>query len=253
MLGGMQIAAVVPAYNEARHIARVIETMPSFVDRIWVVDDGSSDETSEVALAVNEERVRILHHDNTLGVGAALRTGYAAAFAAGADVAAVLAGDGQMDPADLHALLQPVVRGVADYSKGNRLGCAELRQRMPLDRLAGNVILSWLTRLATGLSTTDSQCGYTAISRAAAERLPWERLWHGYGYPNDLLGYLAMAKLRVVDVPVRPIYGSEVSGIRYHHALALIPTLLVRVVARRMLHSLRTRLRVRQLSEVVGR
>jgi glycosyltransferase involved in cell wall biosynthesis len=252
MLRGLHIAVVVPALNEERHITAVIQTMPAFVDRIWVVDDGSRDTTSERALRSGDHRVEVLRHDRTLGVGAALRTGYAAAFSAGADAVAVMAGDAQMDPSDLLPLLEPVVSGVADYSKGNRLSHSDVRRRMPVMRWLGNHVLSHLTRLVTGLSTMDSQCGFTALSKAGAEHLPMSELWHGYGYPNDLLGWIAIVGLRVVDVPVRPIYGEEVSGIRLRHALALIPALLLRVGLRRALHALRARDRTRELAQITG-
>ncbi|HEX2675901.1 MAG TPA: hypothetical protein VHM19_04660, partial [Polyangiales bacterium] len=109
--------------------------------------------------------------------------------------------------------------------------------RMPLARYLGNRVLSWLTRLATGLALSDSQCGFTALHRRAHERVPMHALWHGYGYPNDLLGWLAQHELRVRDVVVRPIYAGEASGVRLHHALVIIPGLLLRVLSRRLFGS----------------
>lgn len=232
MLHGVRIDVLVPAHNEEPHLAGVLWSMPAFVDWVWVIDDGSTDGTASLARSCGQPRVRLVQHSQCLGVGAALRSGYGAAFADGAEVVAVMAGDGQMDPADLTALLAPLLAGIADYSKGNRLGPAVWRH-MPPTRLLGNHVLSALTRLATGLPITDSQCGYTALSRKAAVHLPWSRLWQGYGYPNDLLGWAAIAGLRVVDVPVRAVYGSEDSGIRMHHAVAVVPLLLVRVALRR--------------------
>lgn len=253
MLCGQHIAVVVPALNEERHIASVIATMPGFVDRIWVVDDGSVDGTAACALRMTDRRLKVLHHAKTRGVGAALRTGYLAAFAAGADVVAVMGGDAQMDPRDLRSLVEPVATGIADYSKGNRLQHKDARRHMPMMRWIGNHLLSRMTRVATGLSMMDSQCGYTALSRTGVARMPMAQLWHGYGYPNDLLGWVAIAKLRVVDVPVQPLYGDEVSGIRIHHALALIPALLLRVMLRRALFACSTRARIRKLVQVAGR
>ena len=104
---------------------------------------------------------------------------------------------------------------------------------MPLARLLGNQVLSFWTRLATGLAVQDSQCGYTALHRRIGERLPWHTLWRGYGYPNDLLGRLAESGARVCDVGVRPVYADEKSGIRLRHALFVIPFVLARVLARR--------------------
>jgi hypothetical protein len=106
---------------------------------------------------------------------------------------------------------------------------------MPLSRLLGNRVLSFLTRRATGLSIHDSQCGYTALHRRIGERLPWHALWHGYGYPNALLGMLQQHRARVRDIVVRPIYADEQSGVRLRHALVIVPYILARVLAQRAL------------------
>jgi glycosyltransferase involved in cell wall biosynthesis len=235
MFRNAQITVVVPAYNESKHIEATLRAMPSFVDHILVVDDGSQDDTATRAANVPDARVRVFRHGHNRGVGAALRTGYERAFAAGTDIAVVMAGDGQMDPADLPALLAPVVAGEADYTKGNRLVHPEVVRRMPLTRLLGNRVLSFLTRRATGLSVHDSQCGYTALHRRVGERLPWHALWHGYGYPNDLLGILQQHRARVRDIMVRPIYADEQSGVRLRHALVIVPYILTRVLAQRTL------------------
>jgi glycosyltransferase involved in cell wall biosynthesis len=234
VLDDAQIAIVVPAFNEARHIQRTLRGIPAFVDWIFVVDDGSQDATAQLATETRDPRVLLLRHTHNRGVGAALKSGYRAAFDAGADVVAVMAGDGQMDPGDLAALLAPLLRGEADYTKGDRLSHPQARARMPAARYVGNHLLSALTRLSTGLPIRDSQCGYTALHRRALERLPLADLWDGYGYPNDLLGALRVSGGRVRDVVVRPIYGSEVSGIGFRHALFVIPFLLARIVLRRV-------------------
>lgn len=239
MFRNAQITVLVPAYNESRHIQATLRAVPAFVDRILVIDDGSHDDTVSRAAAVEDARVTIVRHAQNCGVGAALRTGYERAFEAGADIAVVMAGDGQMDPADLPALLTPVVTGEADYAKGNRLAHPDVVRRMPLARLLGNRALSFLTRCATGLAIDDSQCGYTALHRRIGERLRWPALWHGYGYPNDLLGRLRLLDARVRDVVVRPIYADEQSGVRLRHALFIVPYVLLRVLYQRLLAATR--------------
>jgi glycosyltransferase involved in cell wall biosynthesis len=233
------IAVVVPAYNEARHIGRTLHGIPSYVDRIVVVDDGSYDETADEVQRGADARVTLLRHAANRGVGQALCTGYTHAFKDGADIVAVMAGDGQMHPDDLERLLAPLVEGAADYVKGDRLSHPDVFQRMPLARLLGNHVLSLGTRVATGLSIRDSQCGYTALHRRAAERLPWSKLWRGYGYPNHLLGLLSQTGARVRDIVVEPVYADEESGIGWRHALLVIPFVLVSVALRRMLAAVR--------------
>jgi glycosyltransferase involved in cell wall biosynthesis len=234
MLDGAKIAVVVPAYNEASLIARTLSSIPAFVDSIVVVDDGSSDETFGIAKRADDTRVIVHRHPDNRGVGAAIATGYRCAFERGADVAIVMAGDAQMDPHDLHALLQPLLRGDAEYVKGDRLSHPHALSAMPLSRFIGNHVLSLLTRWVTGLPVRDSQCGYTGLSRAAMHLLANVSLWPRYGYPNDLLGHFADAGVRVQDVVVRPVYGDERSGIGLRHALFVIPFVLGRVFWRRL-------------------
>ena len=234
----MGISVVVPAYNEARLIQRTLRSIPAYVTQVVVVDDGSLDDTALCAQALGDPRVEVVRHRENRGVGAAIVTGYQTAFARGADVCAVMAGDGQMDPADLSRLLSPVLSGEAAYAKGDRLSFPDARRAMPLTRWLGNLVLARLTGLAAGLSVRDSQCGYTALSREAAAQLPLHKLWSRYGYPNDLLGMLRERNLPVSEVVVRPVYADEDSGIRLWHALFVVPFVLARVLLRRSLVAL---------------
>src|SRR4051794_20033659 len=133
MLDGSRVVVVVPAFHEEAHIARVVETMPPFVDAMVVVDDGSADRTGAAALEVGDERVHLEQHAQRRGVGAALTTGYRVAIRltrSPTDALCVMAGDGQMDPNDLARVARPVVLGEADYVKGDRFGDPGVRRSM---------------------------------------------------------------------------------------------------------------------------
>ena len=236
MFARLSVAVVVPAFNEERAVARVVETIPAWVDRIVVVDDASHDATAAAALRRRDPRVEVIRHQANRGVGGAIITGYRRALAQGDDVAVVMAGDGQMDPADLPALLEPIARGDADYAKGNRFRRVEVWRVMPLSRVLGNIALSLATKLTSGYwSVFDSQCGYTAITRRALAAIDLDRVFPRYGYPNDLLARLGAAGARVVDVPVRPIYGDAWrSGIRPRDVIYPISFVLARSWARRV-------------------
>jgi hypothetical protein len=138
-----------------------------------------------------------------------------------------------MDPADLPGVAGPVARAEADYVKGNRFRSPGFTRAMPVGRRVGGAAFSWATAWATGLAISDSQCGYTALGRAACQRLDLDDLWPRFGYPNDLLGQLAVRRLRVVEVAVRPIYADEESKLRLWH-LGPILGLVARAWLRRV-------------------
>ncbi len=193
MLAEKKIAVVVPAYNEEKLIGQVLETMPPFVDLVIVVDDCSRDNTvahvqQTVATGRSTYQLILHRHERNQGVGAAITSGYRIAVAEGADAVAVMAGDAQMDPAELEDVVGPIVRDEADYVKGNRLFTGEAWDQIPHYRYLGNAFLSLLTKIASGYwHVADSQTGYTAISRRALEVLPLNKLYRRYGYPNHIL------------------------------------------------------------------
>jgi glycosyltransferase involved in cell wall biosynthesis len=212
------VAVVIPAYNEEKLIGRVISTMPPYVDFIIVVDDASKDKTCQVVEEFQEsipKKIILIKHKINSGVGGSIADGYLWCRDNEIDVAAVMAGDAQMDPADLERLLDPVVEDKADYSKGNRLFTGDAWNQIPKIRYIGNSLLSLMTKIASGYwSIADSQCGYTVINRKAMKIINWNHMYTRYGQPNDLLVRLNINNLRVVDVPVRPVYNiGEKSGI----------------------------------------
>jgi len=230
MLEGKTVAVVVPAHDEEALIGTTLGGIPAFVDRIVVVDDGSSDATADRARTFGDARVDVVVHERNRGVGAAIVTGYRRALEHGADVVCVMAGDNQMDPADLATLVLPVARGEVDYAKANRLFTGQAWKLIPRTRYLGNAVLSMLTKIASGYwHVADSQSGYTAIAGPMLAQLDLERVYTGYGFPNDFLVHLNVWNARVRDFPSRPVYGvGERSGIRYHRVVPRISWLLLR-------------------------
>jgi glycosyltransferase involved in cell wall biosynthesis len=230
MLEGKRVAVVVPAHDEQELIATTLGTIPGFVDRIVVVDDGSSDATAERVRSFGDPRIELVAHERNQGVGAAIVTGYQHASAHGMDVVAVMAGDNQMDPADLATLAAPVARGEVDYAKANRLTTGQAWQLIPRTRYLGNAVLSLLTKIASGYwHVADSQSGYTAIGKKTLDALDLDRVYTRYGFPNDLLVHLNVVNARVRDFPSRPVYGvGERSGIKYRQVVPRISWLLLK-------------------------
>lgn len=211
----LSVAVVVPAHCEERLIGKTITTMPDWVDHIIVVDDASPDGTSAAVQAVHDERIDLTTLAVNQGVGGAILTGHLRALAVGADVAVVMAGDAQMDPAYLQALLDPIATGEALYTKANRFFGPGSFAGMPRHRIVGNVVLSFMTKAASGYwNLFDPQNGYTAIHRSALERLPFERIARRYEFENDMLIQLNIMRVPARDVPIPAVYGDEISGMR---------------------------------------
>jgi glycosyltransferase involved in cell wall biosynthesis len=211
----MRIAVVVPAHNEQAHIGTVITSTPDFVDHIIVVDDASTDRTSEAASTTMDPRLEVLRLNVNQGVGGAILTGHRRALELHADVAVVMAGDAQMDPLHLTDLLEPIASGEAAFTKANRFYGVGSFAGMPRHRVIGNIVLSFLTKAASGYwGLFDPQNGYTAIHRSALERLPLDRISKRYDFENDLLINLNILRVPARDVPIPAVYGSEVSGMR---------------------------------------
>lgn len=229
---GKSICVVVPCYKEETQIARVVATLPDYISHICVVDDCSPDRTSDVVkeLSAHDSRIHLIRHDVNQGVGGAIATGYKWARDAGIDIAVVMAGDGQMNPDDLPALLKPVAEGRLDYAKGNRL-FHPMAHRIPRVRFIGNSVLSLLTKIASGYwHIADSQCGYTAINKRGLQVIEWDDMYKRYGMPNDLLVRLNVHNLRVADVEVEPIYGvGERSGFQSRRIIWPIAKLLLKM------------------------
>lgn len=248
----MRIALVIPAHNEESLIYSTLESAPD-VDRIIVINDGSTDNTLEQirAYQANTSRpITVLDNQNQLGVGATLSRGYTYAVDHNFDIVVVMAGDGQMCATDFPNIVRPILDDQADYAIGNRLAWPKAHRFMPVTRYIGNHLLSFATRLCSGVAVGDSQCGYTAIRTSSLSKIDLTQLWTGYGYPNDLIFRLEAINARIRSVPVKPIYATEQSGIRLHHAILTIPILILRGAFGRLQRRLSNKKRFRFLRSI---
>jgi glycosyltransferase involved in cell wall biosynthesis len=227
------IAVIVPAHNEEKLIGKVLKTIPTFVDHIVVVDDASSDQTGEVVKnhQLEDSRIIYLRHPRNEGVGGAIVTGYKWVRDNEVSISVVMAGDAQMDPKDLPKLLDPVVEGEVDYSKGNRLFTGRAWRVIPKTRYLGNAALSFLTKIASGYwHVADSQSGYGAVTLEVLKTIDLDSIYKRYGMPNDFLVKLNVYHFRVRDVPVNPIYGiGEQSGIKIYKVVFTLSLLLLKL------------------------
>lgn len=227
----LKVSVVVPALNEEDLIREMLLSIPGFVDKIYVVDDGSIDRTGKIVQDRCHEdgRINLIIHERNMGVGAAIVHGYRASLDANMDLVVVMAGDNQMDPNAMPSLLDPLAERTADYSKGNRLHGQEYRKGMSRWRFLGNSLLTFLTRISSGYwDLADPQNGYTAISRKALKSIDLDSVYPGYGYCNDLLAKLNVEGFRVVDAVIPARYGKEKSKIKYRRYIPRVSNLLLK-------------------------
>ena len=221
------VAVIVPCYNEAENLPSTLAAIPRDAApgiKVIVVDDGSTDGTADVALRKGADIV--ISHRRNRGLGAALRTGLAAANGLNARAAVYLDADGEYPPCHIPDLLEPIENGEADYVLGSRyMSSREARQRQSAVRLMGNVVFTALLSVAAGRRITDGQTGFRAFSRRALE---CAEIIHDYNYAQVLTLDLLKKGMRMREVPISyrlRTNGSSFISVKY---LWLVPAAMLR-------------------------
>ncbi len=215
----MSLAAVIPAYNAARHLPRVVQRLsraaPRDLTRILIVDDGSTDDTATVAagLAATEARITVIRRARNGGYGAAMKDGLAAA--AEASVVACVHADGQYSPEVLGRLVAELQARGLDLLQGSRIapGTA-LAGGMPVYKYLANAGLNVLENLTLGLRLTDYHSGYLIYGPRVLAQVPFSRLSDSFDFDLEVIASARAAGLRVGEAPIPTHYGDEVSHLR---------------------------------------
>jgi glycosyltransferase involved in cell wall biosynthesis len=230
------IAVVIPAFRAAAHIKGVLAGIPDFVSTIVVVNDSSPDETADLVAHWHDARVQLISHQANQGVGGAVLTGYNAAIERGAEIIVKMDSDGQMDPRYLWSLVLPIVRGDADYTKGNRFLHARQLRSMPVLRRIGNIGLSFFTKLASGYwQVFDPTNGYTAIHATLVPLLKDGQIHRRYFFESSMLLELGLIRAVVHDVAIPARYGDEQSSLSERHTFIEFPPRLLAGLGRRII------------------
>lgn len=211
-----RIAVVIPCFRVAAQVLDVIARIGPEVGWILAVDDACPEHTGDVIeRECRDPRVRVLRHPQNLGVGGAVMTGYAAAIGLPADAVVKLDGDGQMDPALIPALCEPLLSGRADYVKGNRFYRVGHVAGMPVVRLFGNAALSFLTKFSSGYwQLFDPTNGFTAVHRSLLPQLDFKSIARRYFFESDFLYHLYQLRAVVVEMPMLSRYADEPSSLK---------------------------------------
>jgi len=231
-----KIAIAIPCYKVKKHILDVISGIPSWVDYIFAIDDACPQESGKfIAENCTDPRVQVLYHAKNKGVGGATITGYRAALESGCAIVIKMDGDDQMDPTYLSRLINPILIGRADYTKGNRFyDLASLRQ-MPLIRRIGNIGLTLLTKVSSGFwHVSDPTNGYTAVHTSVLRVLNLDRLAERYFFETSMLIQLNIVRTVAYDVPIPARYGSETSSLSVSRAFFGFPAKLLSGLMQRL-------------------
>jgi dolichol-phosphate mannosyltransferase len=222
-----KIAAVIPCFRVRKYILKVLEGIGNEISAIYVIDDHCPENTGDyVASSCKDPRVVVVRHQKNLGVGGAIITGYQHAYSDGAIIAVKIDGDGQMDPSYIPDLINPLLSGESDYTKGNRFGGVQYLREMPLLRVFGNSLLSFFSKLSSGYwNILDPTNGFTAIHLSVLSMLPLERISKKYFFESDLLYHLNIVDAVVTDIPIPARYRGERSSLRIYK---VVPEFLIK-------------------------
>ena len=198
---------LIPAFKEEKHIAAVVREVLDYCPDVIVIDDGSPDDTAQVAAAAG---ATVLEHVRNQGKGAALQTGFDHARARGYDLAITLDADGQHAPSDIPAFLQAYERTHSPVLVGNRMGNVA---DMPRLRRFVNRFMSALLSRVMGQHVPDSQCGFRLYHRSAFPQGLPDAASRRYAAESEILLRLALQGRKIGAVTIQTIYGQEISKV----------------------------------------
>ncbi len=216
----MRIFLVIPVYNESRNITKVIAKIGNFIEKIILVNDGSTDNTKEVLNSLKSAApIQVLEHEINLGKGAALKTGCEAAYQLGAEMIICMDGDGQHRPEDLPRFIKKIEEG-CDIVYGSRY----IGRAMPLMMFLGNKFLSWIICRLFHVYIHDTQSGFRAFTREAYEKIRGES--PDYAGETEMIVRAAENKLKYQEIDIDTIYFDNYKGTTPIHGLQIFSKIL---------------------------
>lgn len=211
-----RVAVIIPCYKVRKHILDVISKIDQNCWKIYVIDDQCPEHSGQFVIdQSHDERIEVLFNPANLGVGGAVMAGYKKALSDGADIMVKIDGDGQIDPSLIPNIIEPLLRGTADYAKGNRFFDLDNLHGMPAIRIFGNAVLSFFNKVSSGYwNIFDPTNGFTAIRSEVARKLPFEKISNRYFFESDILFRLNTIRAVVEDVAIAAHYGDETSNLK---------------------------------------
>ncbi|WP_422105024.1 glycosyltransferase family 2 protein [Winogradskyella sp.] len=237
MISNKKIIVVIPCYKVSEQITEVLTTIPSFVDTIIVVDDACPENSGAIAKTTHLEHLLVISHNKNKGVGGAMVTGFKKALELDCDIVVKIDGDGQMNPNHIAQLIQLIIEGKADYTKGNRFNDFKALRRMPKTRLFGNSVLSFMIKATSGYwNIMDPTNGFNAITTETIKSLRLDKISKGFFYETDMLVNLNLLDKVVKDIPIPAVYGHENSNLSIGKVLLTFPFKMIRRFMKRIFY-----------------
>jgi len=218
MINGKKIIVVMPAYNAFKTLEKTYNEIPAIVDQVILVDDFSSDNTSELAKKIGIEKVII--HDKNIGYGGNQKTCYKLALEEGADIIVMLHPDYQYTPLLLEALTYPIANGLFDVMMGSRiLGKGALKGGMPFYKYIANRLLSLFQNIMMNQKLSEYHSGYRAYSRKVLNQIPFNNNSDDFVFDNELLGQISFADYSIGEITCPTKYFNEASSINFKRSV----------------------------------
>jgi len=214
MINGKKIIVVLPAYNAARTLEKILFAIPKdWVDDVVLVDDASKDDTVAVSKRLG---LKTFVHDKNIGYGANQKTCYREALKLGADIAVMVHPDFQYDPSFIPEMIKPIANGECDAVFGSRMYIKRnaLLGGMPYWKFFANIVLTWLENLVLGMNLTEYHSGFRAYSRKVLE-LPLHLNSNGFVFDTEIIVQMKVAGMKIKEIPITTRYFAEASMIGF--------------------------------------
>jgi glycosyltransferase involved in cell wall biosynthesis len=229
-----KVVVVMPAYNAAKTLHMTYQDLPhELVDLVILVDDGSSDETAQIARDMGLE---LFVHNRNYGYGANQKTCYREALKAGADIVVMVHPDYQYDPTLLPEIVRPIQEGRADAVLGSRLmGTSPIKQGMPWWKYVSNRFLTWVENVTFGLHLSEYHTGYRAFRREVLESVNLETNSDKFIFDQEIMAQMVALGMRITEVPVPTRYFAQASSASFFQSSVYGFSILL-LLARYMMH-----------------
>lgn len=217
MYRNKRIAVSIPCYNEEKFIKKTIINLPKYIDKIYITDDSSTDKSKNIVLtlAKKDKRINFVQNKKNTGNGYSVLRGFKQASDDKQDIVCVFGADDQMDPKCLHLLLDECIDNATDYAKGNRFTNLSELKKMPIIRIIGNIIITFIAKISTGYwSIVDPLNGYIALKIETFNKIDSNQIAFRYNFEASLLNQLALINAKIKDISIPARYNNEKSDIK---------------------------------------